>query len=779
MSQSSSGLYSHPNKYLEHHLSSVISIAQTLSNKIPIEQELKNTLNIICFSHDIGKATSYFQDYIKGNKELKNKKETKHSLLGGVIGFYIASKFTEDKFLKLLCYVLPKRHHSDLVDFLDDINDLTSENEKEILKKQINSIINNEKFEICLQNLQPYSNFELLRNFDLREINLESLSENLIELKSFLRNLNSEKSLDYYIDTLLLFSLLLDADKSDVGIKGSKDVVFEEVNLEESIVDKFISEIQKQRDENYIIELRNQAYEDICKKDIDINQKIYTLTLPTGLGKTLLSLKMALKIANKVKKEKDVDLKIIYSLPFLSIIEQNFDVFERLLKHNDIEPSTNILLKHHHLTDFKYTKEDEEFDFDSSRILIEGWNSKIIVTTFMQFFYSLISNKNRMLRKFNKFTNAVIILDEIQSIPHKYWLLLKEVLLAMSKRFNFYVILSTATQPLIFEEGKYIELIEDKSYFEKLNRYNVYIDKSQKTIEQFYDSIKIENDKSYLFIFNTINSAKQFYELLKNKLKEKDEITFLSTHIVPKERLKRITQIKNKQKRIVVSTQLVEAGVDIDFDVVYRDFAPLDSLIQSAGRCNREGKKEKGLFHVLNLKDEKNNRMFWNYVYDQILINITFDILKKDAYEEKDIISLSKEYFEEISKRKSDYESSKLLEMLYTLKFSGEKERNKINSIQDFALIEEDYYKQNVFIELDEDAKKIWKEYKNIWSIKDVFERKKAFENLKADFYQYVISVPIKDNIPPEEYGFYYVCENMINKYYSLETGFIIRGDLF
>ncbi|WP_297455794.1 helicase-related protein, partial [Persephonella sp.] len=392
------------------------------------------------------------------------------------------------------------------------------------------------------------------------------------------------------------------------------------------------------------------------------------------------------------------------------------------------------------------------------------------------FFYSLISNRNKMLRKFHKFTNSIAILDEIQSIPHKYWLVIREVLTRMAERFNFYVIFSTATQPLIFEKEKAEEIINFKLYFEKLNRYEINVDKSPKTIEEFYNSLNISEDKRYLFILNTVNAAKQLYNFLKNDFPE--DIVFLSTYLVPKERLNRIKLLKSQQKKIAVSTQLVEAGVDIDFDVVYRDFAPFDSLNQSAGRCNREGKKEKGQFVVLNLKDE-NGRFYHSYIYDTVLTHLTNEILEKEKYEEKDMYDLVNSYYKKLQQVKSDKVSRDLLEMLYNLKFDGEWEKGKINSINDFVLIDEDFYKEDVFIELDDEAKEIWQEYSKIWQMPDLLERKKAFDSIKADFYQYVVSVPVKEDTPKIEHNFYYVPHSFLDEYYDLETGFKTKGNLY
>ena len=770
-----SNLFSHPDRLLEQHVQSAIEIALNFFDKEKINDEiLKDILTIISFSHDIGKSTEFFQKYIRGDKSLYHKEETKHSLLGGVVGLILVDRYLKQEnidnpFLLSLAFILPKRHHSNLKDFLTE--PILEEQDIQILKKQINSI-DKEKFQTFFDNLD-IPNKKILR-FSFEEVDFDNIKLTLRKIKRFTRKLKNEKSLDYYIDTVLLFSLLLDGDKSDVGIKTDKNLIFKDIEIEPEIMDRFIENLPK--DESLINKLRKKAYAEASNKAIDINQRIYTLTLPTGLGKTLISFKLALKITQKVKEETGQSLKIIYSLPFLSITEQNFNVFKNVLKHNGITPDSSIILKHHHLAGFKYKEKDSEFDYDTSRILIEGWNSKIIITTFLQFFYSLISNRNKMLRKFHKFTNSVVILDEIQSIPHKYWIVIREVLTKMAERFNFYVIFSTATQPLIFEKDKAEEIIDFKPYFEKLSRYEINIDKSPKTIEEFYSDLNLAEDKRYLFILNTVNAAKQLYKLLKKDFPE--DIVFLSTHLVPKERLNRINILKSQQKKIAISTQLVEAGVDIDFDVAYRDFAPFDSLNQSAGRCNREGKKEKGQFFVLNLKDE-NGRFYHSYIYDTVLTHLTKEILEKEKYEEKDVYDLINFYYEKLHQVKSDKLSQDLLEMLYSLKFDGEREKGKINSINDFVLIEEDYYKENVFIELDDEAKEIWQEFSKIWQISDIFERKKAFDSIKADFYTYVVSVPIKDNIPPNDNNFYYVPFSNLDHYYDFETGFKTVSDRY
>src|SRR5690606_37908485 len=156
------------------------------------------------------------------------------------------------------------------------------------------------------------------------------------------------------------------------------------------------------------------------------------------------------------------------------------------------------------------------------------------------------------------------------------------------------------TTPAIFDQNKVIQLVNPNDYFQALSRVELFPHVEENvTIESFVNRLELETDKSYLFIVNTIDCAKKLYEQLAEVVNE-EEMTFLSTHIPSKERLRRIDEIKKGTYRFVVSTQLVEAGVDIDFDIVYRDLAPLDSIHQAAGRCNRHGQR-KGEVHVISL----------------------------------------------------------------------------------------------------------------------------------------------------------------------------------
>lgn len=764
----SSNIYSHKGKMLEQHLINAAELSNFFWDEKQIKlfkkNDLLDILQIINLSHDIGKSTKYFQEYLMFNK-CEDKKLTYHSLFSAVCSYflvknYLKSKNINDNLLPFFSFLVIKKHHTDLGNVIDDA--IVDEKEISLLKQQLSNI-DETKFNILVNNIK----FDV----SLKDINewIDQIKTELRDIKKQIRKLIDLKDITNYLKVNLIYSLLLDSDKSEVVI-NDKNTLVRDNSLSDNLVDNFNK--TQLWDNSFINSLRNEAYGDVINKDIDLNKRIYSINLPTGLGKTLISLSFALKLRGKIHSKNNVFPRIIYSLPFLSIIDQNFSVFEEVLKSNKINLNNTILLKHHHLSEIFYLKNNIEFEDDMAKILIEGWNSEIIVTTFIQLFHTLISNKNKSLRKFHRLANSIIILDEIQSIPIKYWLLIKEILKALSEQFNSYIVFVTATEPLIFSRNEVIQLADKNKYFSKLDRLTLIpqVEENLK-IEDFFKKLQIDEQKNYLFIFNTIeNSAKKFYKLIKEN---KENICFLSTQIVPKERLKRIKDIKDKKYKIVISTQLVEAGVDIDFNIVYRDLAPLDSINQSAGRCNRNNNK-KGTMFITSLLDE-NGRNFSSYIYDPVLINITRELLiKYKKIEEKDFLNIINEYYNKAEEKMSSDESRVLLDAIYKLQYDSS---DNSPSIENFNLIEQDYSKYDVFIEIDEEAKGIWNEYLNIKNINDIFKRKKCFDSIKPLFYQYVISVQKNcENIPPEEAGFRYVPKNCLQDYYDIETGYIIRG---
>lgn len=783
----SSNLYSHPGITLEKHLVRTAELAvENLANSPvqKVDRFQKKILERLIFAcslcHDLGKATPYFQQYLlatrKEKEKLKQMEETRHGLLSAVASFYTVNRELQEEipdgdertFLSFLAFLVVRRHHGNFGYVRDEV--VISEKNKELLNKQVQSI-DEKKLALLNEHLTKAGLKQPITKIILKGWT-RSIINDLRKIRRKLRYLGQEANLNYYLVVNFLFSLLIDSDKSEVVIK--ENIERKEVPLDSSIVDKYKASLGfKQSTINLI---REEAYHEVLNHSIDLNERVLSINLPTGLGKTFTSFAFAFNLRKKIKQKKGFIPRIIYALPFLSVIDQNADDVEKILEFNSAEIDTSLLLKHHHLSEVYYKKDNDEFEPAQAKILIEGWNSEIIITTFIQLFYTLISNKNKSLRKFHRLSGSIIVLDEVQSIPCKYWLLIKEILSLITQELDAYIVFVTATEPLIFERHEVIALVNRQYYFNKMDR--VVIEarlEEDLTIEEFTDTLVLQKGKSYLFILNTIKSTKQFYKLLKSKTDE--VVDFLSTHVTPFERLERINKMRKGKTRFAVATQLVEAGVDIDFDLVYRDLAPLDSINQAAGRCNRHwvGGGDKGKIIVVSLKDEK--RRYSDYIYDRVLLDITRKILKREKeIPENKFLDVIRMYYEELQEKKSSDTSRELIEAVYKMKYDSVDETI---CIKDFKLISQDYPKIDVFIEINSEAEEVWQKFLHIKEIKSMFERRLAFSKIKADFYKFTISIPATvKNLPPEVAGFRYVSLNSLNDYYDQTTGFKPQGVL-
>lgn len=314
---------------------------------------------------------------------------------------------------------------------------------------------------------------------------------------------------------------------------------------------------------------------------------LYTLTVPTGGGKTYSSLAFALNHA-KINGLK----KIIYVIPYTSIIEQNAKVFKDALGEENI-------LEHHSNYQFDNTNSENLQAINEKLMLAsENWDIPIVVTTNVQFFESLFSNRSSKCRKIHNIAKSVIIFDEAQMLPIEY---LKPCLLAISelvKNYGSTAVLCTATQPAINEllpaSIKLIEIMDNpRQLYEDFKKVKV-LKKGELDDETLAG--ELNELEQVLCIVSTRKHAKEIFSRL-------DGNTFhLSTLMCPVHRQETLAEIrkclKDKQTCKVVSTQLIEAGVDVDFPVVYRSVAGIDSIVQSAGRCNREGRIQEGKVFV-------------------------------------------------------------------------------------------------------------------------------------------------------------------------------------
>ncbi len=380
------------------------------------------------------------------------------------------------------------------------------------------------------------------------------------------------------------------------------------------------------------------------------SESFFSINVPTGSGKTFLAYYSALYFADKLKNLYGEQSQVIYSLPYMSIIDQNYDELINIIKFNqgiDEEPKDTEILKHHSLSEIKYESDEKEYKNYDARFCYDNWQSKIITTTFVQLFNTIFKiGDNSIAHRFYRIVNSIIILDEIQAVDEKYYSIIRAFFELLANKYNVKFIFVTATMPLLI--GTHELVPGKKNYFENLNRIRICNHVEDDVSINDFKSILIEDiecrkDKSFLIVLNTIKSSKEIFEFIQNNTSR--HCLYLSTEIYPKARLEKINLIKNCHvKFVVVSTQLIEAGVDIDLDIVYRDFSPLSSINQTAGRANRNGVgQDSSEVHIYRLKDDKKGHYFHNFIYPAFLTDITRDILKdKEIVQEKDIYSLMK-----------------------------------------------------------------------------------------------------------------------------------------
>nr|MDO8081523.1 CRISPR-associated helicase Cas3' [Candidatus Freyarchaeota archaeon] len=772
--------FSHPAHLLKDHLRDVGEASAHYVKSTRINNEaLVKVAEIVGKTHDFGKYSAYFQRNLQGEKI--EKKLRSHAPLSAIFTAWNVSRKFKDPFLTTVAYLCVLKHHGNLINFSETLNKFrefppSPQSQLESIEENLPKI-STELSEIGVQGIDEFiTNIGEARN---------NIGQGL-----FHATRGTKTGWDEYFKTLILFSALIDADKKDAA-KISKA---QRRTLPQNIVDEYRKAVF--RKQSTMDELRNELYESVMHflEKLDVPPRIMTITAPTGSGKTLLSLSVALKLREQLI-EQGVSPRIIYCLPFVNIIEQTNEVFSDVLRKGGCSINPEVLLKHHHLS---IPVSEDEVPLHQALELQESWNSEIIVTTFVQLMHTLVGYRNSFLKKFHNMANAIIILDEVQTIPIEYWRLTRELFKNLTEKTSSHVILMTATQPLIFGEGEAVELVpHSPKYFEKLDRTHLRYNPEEMNIK---DAAKLAQElwkrcQSLLVVVNTIQSSIELYENLRSMTGEiirigvDDEklddtnlpvIAYLSTNIIPKERKRRVELIKGllregKRKVLVVSTQVVEAGVDLDFDAVIRDIAPTDSINQVAGRCNRSGRLDKGEVHIINLRDEKGNP-YATRVYSKEHVRISKKLLEeKREASEKDFLKMVREYFQKQAHYEgycdSD-ESKSNIKSIVELNF---------DNLSEFSLIE-DEPTEAIFVEYDPEAKealmeftKRLEEFRKAERGDDTFKKRAILRAARVKLEDYILNIRKQDCHQKEtiqETTIRYLGEKYVEEMYDRETGY-------
>ncbi|MCC4767038.1 CRISPR-associated helicase Cas3' [Methanosarcina sp. DH1] len=475
----------------------------------------------------------------------------------------------------------------------------------------------------------------------------EILVPDLNKVRPSLTPINNKIGFAISFYTRMLFSCLVDADFLDTERFISPDKSYFRGQHEsfDKLFTKFDNYMKTKLStaaENSINRYRREIYEQ-CIEKAELPPQMFSLTVPTGGGKTLSSMAFAL---NHLKKH-NLN-RILYVIPYTSIIEQNADIFREIFGNQNV-------LEHHSNYDPKNEKsENTDVAQEKLKLSSENWDIPIIVTTNVQFFESLFSNRVSRCRKLHNLAKSVIILDEAQMLPTSF---LKPCLAALSElvvNYGSTVVICTATQPnlneLLDQRVKPVEIIHSpQELYEAFRRVHVAdlgdisdsdlsarlkahnqvlcIVNTRKHAQNLYEQLSKSDNcyhlsarlsaklKAHKQVRCIVNTRRKHAQNLYGQLSKSNSCYHLSARMCPVHRRKKLKEIKDLLRKgaecRVVSTQLIEAGVDIDFPAVYRAMSGIDSVCQASGRCNREGKLASGEVYVFRSTEDYGKATHW------------------------------------------------------------------------------------------------------------------------------------------------------------------------
>ncbi len=600
---------------LSEHLFGVASLASSNAAKL----DLAIFGELLGILHDLGKYSAEFQSYLKSVVGILNQDEDEgyvdasrmrgkvdHSTAGAqFLWKALSTQIGIGGFVGQILALCIASHHSGLIDCLAaDGEDLFSRRmSKSAQRTHLDEVIVAADKAILARAETILEDPTLISHLHVR----------LAKIASAPAGQNTIVQQQFGLLVRFLFSCLIDADRLDTA-------TFEKPRANRNRMNGHYEgwPILTGRLENYLATLVpcqpiDGLRADISRHCLDAAQRpsgsVFKLSVPTGGGKTLASLRFALHHALHHKMD-----RVIYVIPFTSIIDQNADVVRHILEPANVpESHGRIVLEHHG----NLTPETQSW---REKMLTENWDAPVIYTTTVQMLEALFGSGTRGARRMHQLANAVVVFDEIQTLPINCVHLFNNAIKFLTEQCGSTVVLCTATQPLldIVDQKKGAlcipecnELMPDvKGLFDQLKRVELIYDrKPGGWTNDEIAALALEEAAragSCLLIVNTKASAKKLYQLCKREAR--CPVFHLSTSMCPAHRKRILRVIRHRLKwdkaTLCISTQLIEAGVDVDFGAVIRFVAGLDSIAQAAGRCNRNGKRATGLVHVVNPKEE-------------------------------------------------------------------------------------------------------------------------------------------------------------------------------
>jgi len=392
----------------------------------------------------------------------------------------------------------------------------------------------------------------------------------------------------------LISSSVMDGDRRDTAEFMSENTINFEKYSEEKISilwdDSYRNLMNKLNtfSTNTEIARARREMSDYCERFAEKPCGVYRLNLPTGAGKTLSSLRYALVHAKRYNKK-----RIIFAVPLLSILDQNAEIIREAIGNSD------MILEHHSNVIIENESSEE---FVNREMLIDTWSAPVIITTLVQLLNTMFAGRTSAIRRFHSLTDSIVVIDEVQSVPEKMISLFNMTLNFLSRTCNTTFVLCSATQPLL-ELNSHKLLVDDSdfipaeklSYYKQIFKRNQAIFEGQMDMDSIFELIRqYRNDyKSVLIICNTKKEAADIYNMIKETMENSYHLSTSMCMAHRKNVLNKVSERLNCEEGVIcVSTQLIEAGVDVSFGAVIRISAGIDNIVQAAGRCNRNGERE-------------------------------------------------------------------------------------------------------------------------------------------------------------------------------------------
>lgn len=622
---------------LVEHLRGVQQIAEQFGEKIG----LKHVAGLAGLLHDLGKYTDAFQNYIHQaafhpERSEKKRGEVDHSTAGGRLLFSMLHTSENTFYEKLLAEIVGNAiisHHSNLQDYLSPAI------ESDYLRR------------VQLKDLPEYE--QAIDRFFQDTISEKELTDYITFALEEVKRFTDHSPTQSFFLAKYIFSCLIDADRTDTRnfedqirgpISGEKTIqhsqLFEQYNQQ---LLHHLAALKEKSSANQPIHVLRSYMSEQCESFALKRSGIYTLSIPTGGGKTLASLRYALRHAQVHNK-----CRIIYVVPYTTIIEQNAQEIRKILKDDEhiLEHHSNVI-EEEHMIKGNGDEADDGLITRKQKLKLarDNWESPIIFTTLVQFLNVFYAKGNRNTRRLHNLSHSVLIFDEVQKVPTRCVSLFNEALNFLKTDAHCSILLCTATQPTL-EQVKHNllkdrdgEIVPNLSEVSKAFKRVEIVDKTDKPVTNeelaTWMNAEIGAWGSTLVILNTKRAVKNLYTRLKNGPLP---VYHLSTSMCAAHRKVQLQEIRQLLKVkipfICVTTQLIEAGVDVSFQCVIRSLAGLDSIAQAAGRCNRHGEDELRNVYVIDHTQENLSNLKEIEVGKWVTRNVLARFKKKaDKYE--------------------------------------------------------------------------------------------------------------------------------------------------